>query len=278
MDQYAPPPGPPPPQVPPGWKAQFNEQYREWCVIISDSVLRQSAYETVAMGPAQLTGASPLIRRRSHRPTTRLRWIRQPPALSHASDTKKPFDSNNPYGAGATAEDDAALAARLQAEGQAGGAQDRTCRAWAQATTTTPRLRCRMVTVTGNRRARAPLHQASTAGIPARPRLRRRVKTTERTRAEAGNSGGYGGYPQQGAYGHQPGHGAGGMLGGLMGGGGSHGGGMMGGSHGAGMMGHAPPRKGMGAGGAAALGVGGGVVGGMMLADAMHDSDHEERW
>jgi hypothetical protein len=27
---YAPPTGPPPPQVPPGWKAQYNEQYHEW--------------------------------------------------------------------------------------------------------------------------------------------------------------------------------------------------------------------------------------------------------
>lgn len=45
-------------------------------------VLRQSAYEKVAMGPAQLTGASTLIRRRSHRPTTRLRWIRQPCSIS----------------------------------------------------------------------------------------------------------------------------------------------------------------------------------------------------
>lgn len=63
------------------------------------------------------------------------------------------------------------------------------------------------------------------------------------------------------------------MMGGMMGGS-SHGG-MMGGSHG-GMMGHKPPRKGMGAGGAAALGVGGGLVGGMLLADAMNDSDHED--
>lgn len=45
------------------------------------------------------------------------------------------------------------------------------------------------------------------------------------------------------------------------------GGGMMGGGYGR------PPRKGMGVGGAAALGVGGGLVGGMLLADAMNDGN-----
>lgn len=33
MANFAPPPGPPPPQapeVPPGWIAQWNEQYKEW--------------------------------------------------------------------------------------------------------------------------------------------------------------------------------------------------------------------------------------------------------
>jgi hypothetical protein len=30
MASFAPPTGPPPPQVPSGWKAVFNDQYKEW--------------------------------------------------------------------------------------------------------------------------------------------------------------------------------------------------------------------------------------------------------
>ena len=29
----APPPGPPPPKVPEGWKAVWNDQYKEWSVL-----------------------------------------------------------------------------------------------------------------------------------------------------------------------------------------------------------------------------------------------------
>jgi hypothetical protein len=75
----------------------------------------------------------------------------------------------------------------------------------------------------------------------------------------------YGGYPQQGfQQGYPPQH--------YGGGGGGFGGGGYGGGYGQ----PAPKKSGIGAGGAAALGVGGGLVGGMLLADALEDHDQNE--
>jgi len=35
MSEFAPPSTPPPPKVPEGWKAQWNEQYKEWFYVVS---------------------------------------------------------------------------------------------------------------------------------------------------------------------------------------------------------------------------------------------------
>lgn len=92
MADYLPPTGPPPPQVPAGWKAVYNDQYKEWYAaykralaadvtkLISPThlasihnsfamraccfwltyrpcqVLRQSPYQTINMGQAHPTG------------------------------------------------------------------------------------------------------------------------------------------------------------------------------------------------------------------------------
>ena len=56
MADFAPPPGPPPPRVPEGWKAVWNEQYREWFYV--NIYTKQSQWDKPAE-PQYSVNASP---------------------------------------------------------------------------------------------------------------------------------------------------------------------------------------------------------------------------
>lgn len=111
MADFAPPPGPPPPKVPEGYKAVWNDQYKEWFFV--NIYTKQSQWEkpTEPVYPSQ-DNAPPGA----------------PPGYDSSSkprfggDEKSGLHSNNPYGAGAGAgagssmSEDERLARQLQAE------------------------------------------------------------------------------------------------------------------------------------------------------------------
>lgn len=284
MADFAPPTGPPPPRVPEGWKAIWNAQYNEYFYV--NIYTKQSTWEKPTepvypshggeseMPPGYSSGGAP---------------------VGAGTDTKKPFESNNPYGGQHTygqntAESDEAYARRLQEEENARlrGSSDN-------------RGHGNEYYGAGGNTGSAGYGQSHQpaglqGGYPGAPDYNSQSQSQYQTAgADRGKSGGglfgklkdklaagsagggrpmgggmmggsmmggghsqqYGHYPQQG-YGGYPQQGYGGMQQGY---GGGYGGGMYG----------QPARKkpGMGAGGAAALGVGGGLLGGMMLANAM---------
>ncbi|KAK5258193.1 WW domain-containing protein wwm1, partial [Exophiala xenobiotica] len=104
MADYIPPTGPPPPRVPEGWKAVFNDQYKEWFYV--NLYTKQSTWEKPT-APA-------------HRPDDDAPPGGPPPLYSgpggnNVSDAKRrSFDSNNPYKQGN--ETDEEMARRMQAE------------------------------------------------------------------------------------------------------------------------------------------------------------------
>lgn len=58
MADYAPPTGPPPPRVPEGWKAVFNDQYKEWYTSLSFSSLYNLLVNTHTNSPLGSTSTS----------------------------------------------------------------------------------------------------------------------------------------------------------------------------------------------------------------------------
>ena len=48
MADYVSPSGPPPPKVPEGWKAQWNEQYKEWYHFRPIPLLQPASTTTLA--------------------------------------------------------------------------------------------------------------------------------------------------------------------------------------------------------------------------------------
>ncbi|KAG9527405.1 hypothetical protein KCU93_g5297, partial [Aureobasidium melanogenum] len=115
MADYAPPPGPPPPRVPEGWKAQWNDQYKEWFYVNMHT--KQSQWEKPTEPAYPSSGGPP---------------PGAPPGYdSHQSQNTGPekggYGSNNPYGgssihsAGSShnVNDDEAFARKLQAEEEA---------------------------------------------------------------------------------------------------------------------------------------------------------------
>ncbi|KAI5205521.1 hypothetical protein AUEXF2481DRAFT_383967 [Aureobasidium subglaciale EXF-2481] len=114
MADYAPPPGPPPPQVPEGWKAQWNDQYKEWFFV--NLYTKQSQWEKPTEPAYPSSGGAP---------------PGAPPGYDsnhsqHMGAEKSGYGSNNPYGSsihsGGSAHnvnDDEALARKLQAEEEA---------------------------------------------------------------------------------------------------------------------------------------------------------------
>ncbi|RMZ84029.1 hypothetical protein DV737_g1301, partial [Chaetothyriales sp. CBS 132003] len=108
MADYSAPSGPPPPKVPEGWKAVWNDQYKEWFYVNLHT--KESTWEKpTAPAPRGGDGAP-------SGPPPGYSTGPSDPVIT--GDIKKPLDSNNPYQAGnnPNGETDAQLAARLQAE------------------------------------------------------------------------------------------------------------------------------------------------------------------
>ncbi|KAL2216821.1 putative WW domain protein [Thermoascus aurantiacus ATCC 26904] len=267
---FAPPPGPPPPLVPEGWKAQFDDRF---FVNLSTGV---SQWEP-PQRPAHQDEASHAAPPSEPPPSYEQSGPANPAAAAAAGDKKTTLGSNNPYnqpGAGGSSlEDDARLAAQLQAEENARAAGRSPAGASADyynqgpAQTPPPGVQGSML---------EPQQQRSKSGGFLSKLL---GKASGKHSSGYGNpspqyggypppQGGYGGYPHQ-----QPGYG------GYPGGGYGPGGGYppQGGFYPPQGYG-APPRRhggGLGTAGAAALGIGGGLLGGALLANAL-DNDYED--
>ncbi|KAK4130925.1 hypothetical protein BT67DRAFT_205987 [Trichocladium antarcticum] len=297
MADFDAPPGPPPPKVPEGWIARWNEQYKEWFYVNIYTKKSQWDKPTEPARPPQADGGAPAGGAppsytpggsSSHNPPTG--DAKTNPYDSHATSNR---NSNNPYinhstkpGSAHTHEDeDARLARQLQAEEDA---------------------RARGASPYGGQQ-HSQQHSPFPGQLPPRPDALDRGKNSS-----SGGAGGflgkllgkkpgaggylpqhgggagyhpqqqqyggypqpqqqqqYGGYPPQHGYPPQQGYGGGGPGYGQQHG---YGGG------GYGQQQQYPPKKGgggMGMAGGAALGLGAGVLGGVLIADAMNDHEQE---
>ncbi|KIX09031.1 uncharacterized protein Z518_00109 [Rhinocladiella mackenziei CBS 650.93] len=264
MSEYAPPAGPPPPKVPEGWKAVFNEQYKEWFYVNLHT--KQSTWE-------KPTGPAP-------RPDEDAPPGAPPPSYSsgpndpHVSDAKRPLESNNPYKH--ENETDEEMARRLQNEedhpSNSRGASDDYYNSGNHGGPNPPGIQGGYPGAPSPSNPLPPRPESSGKSKGLFSKLLGKSSSSspypQHARPGAGYPPppagyqpgyppqgyppqGYGGYPPQGYGGYPPG-GYGGGYG-------------------------APPRKsgGLGAGGAAALGLGGGLLGGALLADAINDGDQD---
>ncbi|KAL1306468.1 hypothetical protein AAFC00_005166 [Neodothiora populina] len=272
MADYVPPPGPPPPKVPAGWKAQWNDQYKEWFYVNLHT--KQSQWEKPTEPVYGADGGAP---------------PGAPPGYDHnSSRTTGPekgsyLNTNNPYGPGAGSShssshnvvDDEAYARKLQEEENARvratadrGAADGYYGAGASSSPAPtygqgPQYGQTAASYPQQHQPELPPRDGTRSKGGLMGKLFGKTSSSSRPQQPYGYGqphyqqgpppGQYGGYPQQ-----QPYYGGGGYP--QQGGYGQ------------------PPRKsgGMGVGGAAALGVGGGLLGGMLLADAMEDHDQNE--
>ncbi|KKA21352.1 WW domain protein, partial [Rasamsonia emersonii CBS 393.64] len=126
---FAPPPGPPPPPVPPGWKAQFDDRYKQWFFVnLKTGVSQWEPPDAPATDSAAPPSEPP--------PSYDQSGPANPDAVAAAGDKKSNLGSNNPYkqpsesatgsgGPSHSIEDDARLAAQLQAEEDARAAAQR---------------------------------------------------------------------------------------------------------------------------------------------------------
>ena len=257
MADFAPPTGPPPPRVPDGWKAVWNAQYQEYFYVNMYTKASQWDPPTEPAHHGEESG---------------------PPGYSSGpndpmvSDNKRQFESNNPYGGGATGESDQEMAARLQREeqsrgvghSQSGGYHDQGGSQYQQQPQYQQQYQQQYP------QGGQHLEQdrgAKSGGLLGKLASKLSSKSSGGQHGHPQQGYGGGGYGQQG-YGPQPGYGQGygghhpGMMGGPQyGRGGMMGGGYGGRGYGGGGYGQPPRRGGMGAGGAAALGVGGGLMG-----------------
>ncbi|KAF2770877.1 hypothetical protein EJ03DRAFT_388640 [Teratosphaeria nubilosa] len=250
MADFAPPPGPPPPQVPAGWKAVWNEQYKEWFYVNIHT--KQSTWEkptepVYASGDAPPPGAPPGYDHGSTQPT---------------GPEKPGFASNNPYG-GSSMTDDEALARKLQEEenarsGNRGAADGYYGQSGAPA-----------YGQQGSAYGQQSPYGQSASPMPPQEAQKKGLFSKFTSKLGGGSSsrppqygqqyppqqqyGGYGGYPQQQPYGYPPQQ-----------------------------QGYYPQQAqaqknhGLGAGGGALLGAGAGLVGGALLMDAVEDHDQHE--
>jgi hypothetical protein len=69
MSDFAPPSTPPPPKVPEGWKAQWNDQYKEWFYVVSKAFLCLDGVS----GILQIAPDQTILMRRRNRISTRKR-------------------------------------------------------------------------------------------------------------------------------------------------------------------------------------------------------------
>ncbi|KAL9620293.1 MAG: hypothetical protein Q9160_005192 [Pyrenula sp. 1 TL-2023] len=322
MSQYLAPTGPPPPKVPEGWKAVYNDQYKEWYLTPPSSPSSPSLspllyllnlthsirrfYVNLHTKASQWdlpTTPAPDADSSAPPPGPPPSYSTGPDAPRTTGDSKNAhLESNNPYnqhniasGPSGNTESDAALAARLQAEedsrarGSAAGGHS-----------PNPGAASSYYGDQQGPGPQGPLYDQSqdrgSGGKKSGGFLGKLLsKASSKTGGGGGGMGGFGhsqqhqqqhggygqqqgyggyppqqqqyypqqgGYPPQGGYGHGPG-GYGGYPP-------QHQQQFMGGG------GRKPGKGGMGAGGAAALGLGGGLLGGALLADAIDDHDDRE--
>ncbi|KAJ5655642.1 hypothetical protein N7507_007592 [Penicillium longicatenatum] len=271
---FTPPSGPPPPSVPEGWKAQYDDRYQAWYYV--NLATGKSQWERPETSAPSTDGGS-------HEPPPSYDNTNSadPAALANAGDKKRPLASNNPYnptssshGTANLIDDDARLAAKLQAEedarassgsrgpGTPGAAADFYNGQSASQSTgsyasepigggSAPEQKSRSrgflskLMGKSSSSSRPPQPQPQYASYPQQP---------------PPNAGYYGRYPQQQAPGYgypAPGYGGYPPQGGYY---------------------QQPQQKhGMGTAGAAALGVGGGLLGGLLIADAVEGmEDHHD--
>ncbi|BCR98988.1 uncharacterized protein AKAW2_40671A [Aspergillus luchuensis] len=268
---FAPPSGPPPPSVPEGWKAQFDDRYKQWFYV--DLRTGRSQWERPE-GPtyqedSQRPPSGPPPSYDASSPGPR-------PSSAAAGGDKKPLGSRNPYNSqpDSTLESDARLAAQLQAEEEA-QARRRSPMPPAQAQSGAAsdyyaeNSSSRVQSPQGPSTSPAPKQERSRGFLG---KLMGRHSGGGSSSSSAGGMGysrppqqaaygypqaGYGGYPppQQAGYGYSSYPAQGGYY----------------------AQQQAPQRRhnGMGTAGAAALGVGGGLLGGFLLADAVEDLGHD---
>ncbi|KAI4103108.1 MAG: hypothetical protein L6R37_003994 [Teloschistes peruensis] len=278
MADYAAPSGPPPPQVPEGWKAQWNEQYHEWFYVNLHTKVSQWTKPTEPAYPPPSDNAPS-----------------GPPPSYTGSGTHQPEKQHTQpqtTSAANPAESDAAYAARLQAEENSrtssGGSHDRGASdsyygssgpGYNNSSNSGPGYPGQQPSYDDQQLPPREQKQKGLGGLFSK--LSGKSSGSHGQQQQGGyggggyppqhQGGGYGGfgqqqgyggggYPQQGYGGYAPQQGYGGGYPPQQGYGGGYG---------------APPKRsgGMGAGGAAALGVGGGLLGGMVLADAMGGDD-----
>ncbi|EXJ69952.1 uncharacterized protein A1O5_07025 [Cladophialophora psammophila CBS 110553] len=276
MSDFAPPSGPPPPKVPEGWKAVWNDQYKEWFYVNLHT--KESTWEKpTAPTPGTDADAPP---------------GGPPPSYSghnapQVSDAKRPLESNNPYNRGSQ-ETDEEMARRLQNEENTRGAAESYYNSGSSSGPNPPGIQGGYPGAPSSPSNPLPPRPDSSgkskgflgkllgkssgssspyvqqarpgAGYPPQPAGYNQGYPAGPPGPGFGGPGygppgpGYGGYgPPQGYGGYPPGPGYGGYGG----------------------YAQAPPKRsgGLGAGGAAALGLGGGLLGGALLADAFNDSE-----
>lgn len=253
MADYLPPPGPPPPKVPEGWKAQWSDQYKEWFYI--NIYTKQSQWEK----PIE-----PIYPPPAHDGTP----SGPPPGYSGGSGAAPTDYKTNPYESGnrgpgmgnssTSVDDDARLAARLQAEEDA-RARSRGANA-DYPTTSVPQ------TFGGSPQQELPPRDGKRglfskllgkSNSSSQPQYQQQYHQQYPQQGYAGGypQQGYAGYPPQQAYNAYPQQSYGGYAS------------------------PAPAQQkssGIGAMGGAALGLGGGLIGGMLLEDAIEDHDQNE--
>jgi len=257
-DAFAPPSGPPPPKVPAGWKAQWNDQYKEWFYVNIYTKKSQWDRPTEPIYPPAEDGAPD----------------GPPPGYANPQPVGAEKGSNNPYlNSSATGgssshniDKDEAYARQLQAEEQARAQGRPTSRNAQQDYMNTP------------------MPSYDQQQLPPRQQEKSKGGFLGKLLGKHSAPGGQQQYQQYGSpgpanYGSpQPGYGYGAPPPQQYGGG--YGGGYppQQGYYGGGGGYQQPPKKsgGIGAGGAAALGLGGGLVGGMLLEDAISDHDQNE--
>jgi len=273
MADFAPPAGPPPPKVPAGWKAVWNDQYKEWFYVNTFTKKSQWDKPTEPVyGDEAPGGPPPGYDNSSSKPT---------------GPEKSGLNTNNSYGGpanNANTTDDEALARRLQAEESAKAGSSTTDRGAAdsyyQGAGTAPAAPYgQQSNQYGHNNA--PVYGQASSPAPGQHDQKRGLFSKLTGKLGGGSSRppqGYGGGYQQQPYGQQPyGQQPYGQQYPQQGYGGyppqqqyypPQGG-----------YAQQPPRRqggGMGTAGGAMLGAGAGLVGGMLLMDAIDDHNQEE--
>jgi len=276
MSEFAPPSGPPPPRVPEGWKAVWNDQYKEWFYVNVHT--KQSTWERPTEAAPRAGGDAP-----PGAPPPSYTTDSKTPANA-GTDEKRSLASNNPYAQNA-AESDEAIARRLQEEEnkRAGSARGASNDYYSQGQSSAGYAQNYQQSgiqggypggpSPGPDQSQPGLEKQRSGGLFGK--LKDKLSASPGQRPMSGGYGGhpppqqgYGGYPQQG-YGGYPPQGYGGYPQQGYGGYPQQG-------YGQPMYAQQPAKKsGLGAGGAAALGVGGGLLGGMLLADAINDGQED---